>query len=279
MIYMTYMQKAVDYIEDNLKTDLATAELARIAGYSEYHFPRVFKQAVGLTPADYIRKRRISEIVRRMMTESCPISDLAFEYGFHSKENFIRAFKREHCILPTELRSAGNSLRLYDRFDPTATHPAPQVTLALRKPQRIVVYPNIETTPPQCWNRYNTSRCSLLLSGGQVVEDFGISDWNPARQKLDYYIGIREVDARGDRTGTVTITLPEGLYAIFDTPPATQFDFVATIHRTWDHIRTWLPANGFRRTGGYEWECYTESLHTFTERIYIPITKERNDPS
>lgn len=279
MNYMTYMQKAVDYIEDNLKTDLETAELARIAGYSEYHFPRVFKQAVGLTPADYIRKRRISEIVRRMMTESCPISDIAFEYGFHSKENFIRAFKREHHILPTAFRAAGNSLRLYDRLTLDRPAFAPQVTLTVLNAQRIVAYPSDEDFPPHFWNKYNAGKCSQMLSGGQAVEDYGVSDWSPARQKLDYYIGIRENLARGDRTGTVALTLPGGLYAVFDTPPATQFDFVATIHRTWDYIKAWLPANGFRRTGGYEWECYTEVSHTFTERIYIPITQERNDPS
>ena len=55
MIYMTYIQKAVDYIEDNLKTDLATAELARLAGYSEYHFSRVFKQHTGQTPGEFRR--------------------------------------------------------------------------------------------------------------------------------------------------------------------------------------------------------------------------------
>lgn len=279
MNYMTYMQRAVDYIEDNLKTDLDIAELARIAGYSEYHFPRVFKQTVGLTPADYIRKRRLSEIVRRMMTESRPISDIAFEYGFHSKENFIRAFKREHRILPTELRAAGNSLKLYDRLTLDRPTFSPQVTLVALESQRIVAYLSNEDIPPQFWNKYNAGHRSQILSGGQVVEDYGVSVWIPARQRLDYYIGIREDLARGDRTGTVTLTLPGGLYAVFDTPPATQFDFVNTIHRTWDYIKAWLPENGFRRTGGCEWECYTEVSRTFTERIYIPITQERNDPS
>lgn len=37
-------------------------------------------------------------------------------YGFNSKENFMRAFKREHHILPTEYRSAENSLKLYEKY-------------------------------------------------------------------------------------------------------------------------------------------------------------------
>ena len=105
----THMQKVLDYIEAHLKDDrqgvLDNVTLAGLAGYSEYHFLRVFHRLVGLTPADYIRKRRISEIVRRIGEGNRPMSDIAFEYGFNSKENFTRAFKKEHGILPTEFRA------------------------------------------------------------------------------------------------------------------------------------------------------------------------------
>ena len=103
-----------------------------------------------------------------------------------------------------------------------------------------------------------------------------MSDWNRESQRLDYYIGIREEEALGDRTGTVTLDIKGGTYAVFDTPPATQFDFVSMIHRTWDYIgKIWLKEHGYRRTGGYELESYTEKSRLFSERIYIPIVKER----
>ena len=98
MEHRAAIQKAIDYIEEHLKDELDNASLARIAGYSEFHFLRLFKENVRLTPADYIRKRRISEIVRQISTGKSSIADAAFEYGFHSKENFVRAFKREHHI-------------------------------------------------------------------------------------------------------------------------------------------------------------------------------------
>lgn len=66
MKYKQSIQTAIDYIEENLKNDLSNVQIAESAGYSEYHFLRVFRESVGLTPADYIRKRRISEIVRCM---------------------------------------------------------------------------------------------------------------------------------------------------------------------------------------------------------------------
>ena len=95
MNYEQHIQNVIEYIEENLTVDLDNTALARIAGYSEYHFLRIFKEAVKLTPSDYIRKRRLTEIVHGMMDTNRSVSDIAFAYGFNSKENFTRAFKTD----------------------------------------------------------------------------------------------------------------------------------------------------------------------------------------
>ncbi len=278
MDHQIHIQHALDWIENNLQYDIHPSDMARVAGYSEYHFLRLFKESVGLTPADYIRKRRITEIVRRMATEARPISDIAFEYGFNSKENFIRAFKREHAILPTEYRNALNSLKLYDRVVLTPSPLQIEAEIIEMPDLRLVVYPCDEPTPPQFWNKYNTGGWSERLSGGRMTKDFGVSAWNRTAHRLDYYIGIPEEEAHGDRTETVTLHIRGGTYAVFDTPPVTQFEFVSMIHRTWDYIgNTWLKENGYCRTGEYELECYTEKSRLFSERILIPIVKERTN--
>ena len=266
--------KVIDYIEDNLKEDISNEILAKVAGYSEYHFLRIFRDVVLLTPADYIRKRRISEIVRRMETDSRPISEIAFEYGFNSKENFVRAFKTEHHILPTEFKLAQNSLKLYARFECVPTEF--QVTAAVKRlpEMQLVVYPCDESFPPNFWNKYNVKQWSKKLSGGAVVEDFGVSFRNEQEGTIDYYIGIRKEEARGDTAGTVTLKIEAGTYAVFHTPPATHFDFVSTIHKTWDYIYHWLPEHGYERTGGYEVESYMEESRSFSEIIYIPIREK-----
>lgn len=215
-----------------------------------------------------------------MEAPKASISELAFAYGFNSKENFTRAFKAEHHILPTDFKSARNSLKLYDRItfeQPPFRVDARLVTL---EPFRLVVYKSDECYAPHFWNRYNAKKWSEKLSGGQTAEDFGVSIWNISRNKLEYYIGIRESEALGDRTGTELLDIAGGLYAVFDTPSSTQFDFVNTIHRTWDYIgRVWLTENGYRRTGGFELESYIEKSRIFSERIYIPITQERKNQS
>lgn len=275
MDYRQHIQRVIAYIEENLTADMDNVSLAAIAGYSEYHFLRLFKEVVKMTPMDYIRKRRLTEIVKQMMNSNRSASDIAFEYGFNSKENFTRAFKSEHKILPTEFRTTKNSLKLYERirFEENEWRLEPRIiTLPCFE---LVTYQSDEGLPPRFWNKYNAKKWSLKLSGGEVVEDFGVSVWNSERNQLDYFIGIQKDKAHGDLSGTITLNITGGLYALFETPAATHFDFVSTIHQTWDYIYdVWLPASSYCKADGYEFESYLEDSRTFSEKIYIPIREK-----
>lgn len=275
MDYKEHIARAVEYIEQNLTGDIDLAACAKACGYSKYYFLRVFKEVTGMTPADYIRKRRLSEIAKKIGRGEKYISETAFAYGFNSKENFTRAFKDEHRILPTEYKQAQNSLKLCEPliFDTKPFAVVPEIINI--QDFSLTVYKSDETYPPCFWNKYNARKFSLRLSGGKICEDYGVSIWNIEDNKLDYYIGIRTENAMGDRTGTETLSIPGGMYAVFRTPSATHADFVNTIHRTWDYINNvWLPQSGYRRTGGYEFECYIEQSREFSEKIYIPILQE-----
>ena len=66
MDYKEHIARAVEYIEQNLTNEIDLAACAKACGYSKYYFLRVFKEVTGMTPADYIRKRRLSEIAKRI---------------------------------------------------------------------------------------------------------------------------------------------------------------------------------------------------------------------
>ena len=53
-----HIQRVLDYIEKNLKEDLDNATLAKIAGYSEYHFLRKFRKSIGLTVGFHVIYRK-----------------------------------------------------------------------------------------------------------------------------------------------------------------------------------------------------------------------------
>ncbi|MDR1688041.1 MAG: AraC family transcriptional regulator [Clostridiales bacterium] len=276
MQYSEQIEKVISYIESNLKADIALADLARVCGYSQYHFLRVFKDTTGLTPADYIRKRRLSEISRQIDVKKASISGTAFEYGFNSKENFTRAFKKEHHVLPTQYKTAGNSLKLYGEFQ----RPLSEFELT----PKIINLPGFSLTgfwsdediTPNFWNKYNCENRSKRLSGGKICADYGAVIWNDAKNKTDYFIGILTEEASGDTTGASELYSSGGLYAVLSTPPSTHFDFVNTIHLTWEYIfGSWMPKSEYQPSFGHgmQFETYVEESRTYSEDIYIPVSK------
>ena len=108
MDYKTHVMRAINYIENNLKNEIMLADCARVSGYSDYHFIRVFKEATGLTPADYIRKRRLTDI--KHMRQDVPVSR-RLEYGFNSKETLPGRLSQS-IISCRPIQSALNSLNL-----------------------------------------------------------------------------------------------------------------------------------------------------------------------
>lgn len=249
-------------------------ELAQAVGYSEFHFIRLFREVTGLTPADYIRKRRLSEIAREIISSKRPISDIAFEYGFNSKENFTRAFKAEHHVLPTQYKATGNSLKLYDRLhlQKNIYHITPKISTI--PSLTLIGYSSDEKYIPNFWNKYNCQKLSKRLSGENVCADYGVSLWNSNTNGIEYFIGVQAEDANGDLTGTKELFISGGLYAIFTTPVTSQFNFVSTVHRVWSYIlNDWIPKSNYHCTTkhGHQFETYVEASRAFSEDIYIPI--------
>ena len=271
MNYIEHIESALVFIENNLKTEVSLADLARAAGYSEYHFLRIFKEVVGLTPGDYIRKRRLSEIAREMENGSRSASEIAYEYGFNSKENFTRAFKAEHRVLPTEHRSSGNSLKLYSRFDTNTEVFGLEPKIITLSDFTLVGYYSDEEYTSNFWNKYNCRKLSEKLSGGETTADYGVCTPN------GYFIGIKSAAAKGETADAARLFVSGGLYAVFSTPKATQYTFVTAIHRTWRYIlNIWMPKSGYKCTTkhGFQYESYIESSRTFSEDIHIPIERK-----
>ena len=53
------IQKTLDYVDGNVKEDITAEELAKIAGYSVFHFYRLFQSAVGMPVMQYVLRRKL----------------------------------------------------------------------------------------------------------------------------------------------------------------------------------------------------------------------------
>ena len=78
------VQRMQDYIEAHLEEEITLADLARASLFSLWHAPRLFRQYTGLTPADYIRRLRLSRSAQRLRAGNCRVLDVACDLGFGS---------------------------------------------------------------------------------------------------------------------------------------------------------------------------------------------------
>jgi len=91
----------IDYIETHLTADLSLSDLALEAGLSKFHFSRLFKQAIGLTPHKYLLKRRV-ERATHVLKQGETIAQVAYQFGFTDQSHFTRIFKQVKGITPRQ---------------------------------------------------------------------------------------------------------------------------------------------------------------------------------
>lgn len=106
---------AIGYIESNLTETINIGKAAKISGASRYHFHRMFYAMIGLTPADYIRRRRLTLAAAELVASNERVIDIALKYGFDSPNAFTRAFRKVHDLPPSKARHMGARLTVQDR--------------------------------------------------------------------------------------------------------------------------------------------------------------------
>ena len=78
--------------------------LSQIAGLSPTHFSRLFKEAFGTSPIDWLRRERISQAKRRLADTSDDIKEIAEQVGYNDRYFFSKDFKKHTGITPSQFR-------------------------------------------------------------------------------------------------------------------------------------------------------------------------------
>ena len=85
------VQRMQDYIEEHLEQEITLADLAEVSLFSPWHSYRLFREYLGLSPAEYIRRLRLSRSALRLRDEGCRVTDVAFDLGFGSVDGYTPA--------------------------------------------------------------------------------------------------------------------------------------------------------------------------------------------
>ncbi len=285
MDWVESLQRAVDYIEENLEERMTIEQIAKQANASAYHFQRTFSILTNMSIGEYIRGRRLTKAAHELVSTETKIIDIALKFGYDTPEAFSKAFRRQHGIAPSEARKNLGSLKSYNRL-------LIQVSLKGVEPMKykIIERPGFKVAGikrnfstdngdnlkgiPEMWrNALSDGTDDLLfrMSDGQDKKIFGVC---VAQDKgsMDYWIAAETTEVAPEKLETMEI--PASTWGVFEVhgpmPDAMQ--------DTWKKIISeWFPSNAYEHAGTPELEVYPPEdayrPESYSE-IWIPLKKK-----
>ncbi|MGG0517266.1 AraC family transcriptional regulator [Priestia aryabhattai] len=284
------MNRALDYIEENLTNDIDFREVARLALCSEYHFKRMFSFLAGITLSEYIRRRRLTLAAFELKDSNIKVIDVAIKYNYSSPDSFTRAFQNLHGITPSEAKKSGSSLKAFPKMtfqlsikggnemnyrieEKEAFH---IVGIKERVP---IIFHGVNPKIAAMWESLNDETIRELkeLSNvtplGLLSASVNFSEGRMEEKgQLDHYIGVATTKDCPDHL--VQLEVPAGTWAVFEAVGP----FPDTLQDVWGRIYSeWFPASTYEQVERPEilWnEHKNVTSPTFKSEIWIPVLKK-----
>ncbi|MEO6742256.1 MAG: AraC family transcriptional regulator [Chthoniobacteraceae bacterium] len=99
------LRKVEDYVRENLAEEISVETLAQLVELSPFHFSRVFKQATGMSPLQFVTRERITLAQQLIRETSRSLIEIGLEVGYTSPSHFAKVFRKVADVTPTQFRS------------------------------------------------------------------------------------------------------------------------------------------------------------------------------
>lgn len=103
-IYLESLNRAIQFVENNIDKKILLKDIAREAFLSEFHFHRIFKSFTGETVKEFLFRLKIERAAIRLKHSKDNIGEIALDNGYENHETFTRAFKKYFQCTPQEYR-------------------------------------------------------------------------------------------------------------------------------------------------------------------------------
>ena len=104
--YLRRVYKVQDYIESNINDSLSIEDLANVAGFSKFHFHRIFKGMMEEPLSRYVNRLKLERATHLLTYRTdMTITDIAYYFGFTDSAVFSRTFKSQYGVSPSHYRN------------------------------------------------------------------------------------------------------------------------------------------------------------------------------
>lgn len=295
MDWIRNMQRAIDYMEANLDSDLDFAEIAKQAYSSSFHFQRIFSLLTGMTLGEYIRSRRLTMAGAELSMSESKVLDIALKYGYDSPESFAKAFTRFHGISPSAAKEPGARLKSFSRLSIKVILEGGDIMdyrIVNKQPFHVAAKVKSFTTKdeinkteiPQFWTQCHkdgsiAGLCEMAKKEGPFETGkalLGICDSRCCPDDADlfqYAIGI-ETDKTSVPEGYSLIEIPELTWAVFKCVGAMP----QAVQKMWKRIYSeFFPQSDYEPLQGMDFELYPEgdlNNADYGSEIWISVKKK-----
>lgn len=289
MNLITGIQRAIDYIEENITSELDYDEIAKQAMCSPYYFQKIFGILCGITVGEYIRNRRLTLAGSELAKTNIKVIDAALKYGYESPESFTRAFTRFHGITPSDTKRAGGKLRSFSRFKvQIILKGGNSMNYEIIQKKSFTVLEKVEqhtvsggqniNSIPDFWERANKDGTveTLLRCAQDRKYIFGICYGNGHTdcETFEYGIAVRCAPDTVAPEGFRVTEIPARTWIISECVGAMP----DAIQQLWHEICSeFLPTSDFKPTYEMDIEAYPAGDMTdnnYKSQIWVPIVKE-----
>ncbi len=282
MNYLQSVQAGIDYIEKNLDADISAANVAKVAGISQWHFQRIFKALTNETLKTYIRSRRFANALEKLLLTNDRILEIALEAGFESQESFTRAFKQAFNITPNQYRKSGehNLFLKKVQFDlEYLKHINQNISLEpeIYTQRKLLLVGlntgfysvdseknNIAEKLPPLWQAFLSRKNEIA----HIIPNTGygvVQQTKEHTDQLDYYAAFEVETISNIPKGMVSLEIPESTYAKF-----THRGPVKNINNTVNYIySSWLLRSGMKHSYAADLEFYGAEYHPTSDESVI----------
>ena len=277
------VRKMQDYISEHIYEEISIDELAKAAGFSPWHARRLFIKYLGMTPAVYIRRLKLTKSALRLRDEDCQILDVAMDMGFGSVDGYQRAFRREYGCNPKEYSTSPIPVWL---FTPNLIISKERkvsnmkeirnvfIQVVEKQARKVIIKRGIKAN--EYWSYCEEVGCDVwgLLKSIKSISGEPVCLWLPEHLRKpitnEYVQGV-EVEADYDGIipeGFDVIDLPAAAYLLFRGEPFKEEEYEIAITEIWEAEKKYNP-----EFIGFKWDETNPriQLEPIGERGYIEL--------
>lgn len=279
------VQRMQDYIEDHQDEVISLADLSKVAHFSPWYAAKIFKELIGLSPMDYIRRLKLANSALKLRDKKAKVIDIAYDVGFESVDGYQRAFYKEFKCNPKEYSRNPTWLSLFTPYgvkfkekwkENVKMENVKNVFIqVINKPTRkVIIKRGIKADEYMSYCEEVGCDVWGILKSIQSIEKEPICLWLPEKYRQpntsSYVQGIEvpEDYVAAIPDGFDIMTLPASQYLMFQGEPFAEEDYCEAIVAVQNAIEKYDPT-----LIGYKWDDENPriQLEPIGKRGYIEL--------